>query len=108
MGTGCNQMRAFGHEGNTNLMNSGEALRRAGLNDEKGIFTSLPKGGGFPCLGKRHFSQGIGSDNQIGRCFTGQIAQIGIQRPSPCRAICLPWAARLLASFRNGNYCPET
>ena len=62
-------------------MNSGEALRRAGLDDEQCIFTGLPKGNGcFPCPGKRQFSQGISGDNQIGRCLAGRVAQIGMQR----------------------------
>ena len=55
---------AFGQKGNTHVVDSGKALRRARLNDEKGIFTGLPKGNsGFPSLSERHFSQGIGSDN---------------------------------------------
>jgi hypothetical protein len=44
MAARCDEVRAFGYEGGTHAMNSREALRGAWLNDEKRIFTGMPKG----------------------------------------------------------------
>ena len=84
------------------FMNPGEALRRSRLDDHKGVFTGLPKGGGdAPRPSDWQFGQGIGRDDQIGRHITWQFAEVGSQGPCPLQGRCSPWAARLPASFRN-------
>ncbi len=65
-------------------MNPGEALRRSRLDDHKGVFTGLPKGGGYATRPSDwHFGQGIGRDDQIGRHIIRYFSEVGSQDPCP-------------------------